>query len=67
MKRTGSGKTKGASSFVAVTLRELNPVLKEDAVIVVSRKYAEQLELDSKPMYPRNKNLEANSKQIDVE
>ena len=44
-------KTKGASSFVGVKLRELNRVLKEDAVIVVSQKYAEQLELDSNPMY----------------
>ena len=67
MKKTGSGKTKGATSFVAVKLRELNRVLKEDAVIVISRKYAEQLELDSKPMYTKNNNLETTSKQIDVE
>ena len=60
-------KTKGASSFVGVKLRELNRVLKEDAVIVVSRKYAEQLELDSNPMYCKSKNLKTNSKQIDVE
>ena len=60
-------KTKGASSFVGVKLRELNRVLKEDAVIVVSGKYAEQLELDSNPMYCKSKSLETNSKQIDVE
>ena len=48
-------------------MRELNRVLKEDAVIVVNRKYAEQLELDSNPMYCKSKNLETNSKQIDVE
>ena len=60
-------KTKGASSFVGVKLRELNRVLKEDAVIVVSRKYAEQLELDSNPMYCKSKNFETISKQIDVE
>ena len=60
-------KTKGASSFVGVKLRELNRVLKENAVIVVSRKYAEQLELDSNPMYCKSKILETTSKQIDVE
>jgi len=47
-------------------LRELNRVLKEDAVIVVSRKYAEQLELDSNPMYCKSKNLETTPKQINV-
>lgn len=66
MKRKGSGKTKGATSFVAVSLGELNRVLKEGAVVVVSRKYAEQLDLDSKPMYSNHKNLTAHSKQIDV-
>ena len=66
MKRKGSGKTKGATSFVQVTLGELNRVLKEGAVVVVSRKYAEQLELDSKPMYSNYKNLEAHSTQIDI-
>ena len=60
-------KTKETSSFVGVKLRELNRVLKEDAIIVVSRKYAEQLELDSNPMYCKSKNLETNSKQLDVE
>ena len=60
-------KTKGASSFVAVKLRELTRLLKEEAVVVVSRKYAEQLELDSKPMDCNGRNLKVNSKQIDVE
>ena len=41
------GKTKGAGSFVQVNLRELNRVLKEDAVIVVSRRFAEALVLDT--------------------
>ncbi len=48
-------------------MRELNRVVKEDAIIVVSRKYAEQLELDSNPMYYKSKYLETTSKQIDVE
>lgn len=61
------GKTKGASSFVAAKLRELTRLLKEEAVVVVSRKYAEQLELDSKPMDCNGRNLKVNSKQIGVE
>ena len=39
------GKTKGAGSFVQVNLRELNRVLKEDCIVMVGRKYAEQLNL----------------------
>ena len=39
------GKTKGAGSFLQVNLRELNRVLKEDAVVVGSRPYAETLNL----------------------
>ena len=41
------GKTKGAGSFVQVNLRELNRILKEDAIIVVSRRFAEALVLDT--------------------
>ena len=41
------GKTKGAGSFVQVNLRELNRVLKEDAIIVVSRRFSEALVLDT--------------------
>jgi len=41
------GKTKGAGSFVQVNLRELNRVLKEDAIVVVSRRFAEALVLDT--------------------
>ena len=40
------GKKKGATSFVKVTLRELNRVLKEDAVVIVSRRFAEALDLE---------------------
>lgn len=38
-------KTKGATSFVTVTLQELNGVLREEALVVISRKYAETLSL----------------------
>ena len=66
MKRKGSGKTKGATSFVQVTLGELNRVLKEGAVVVVSRRYAEQLGLEGKPMTGNAKNIADASKQIDL-
>ena len=67
MPRKGkSGRTKGAVSFLAINLRELNRVLKEDAVVVVSRRYAEQLQLDGTPMAASTKNIEAHAKQIDV-
>jgi len=41
------GKTKGAGRFVQVNLGEHNRVLTEDAVIVVSRRFAEALVLDT--------------------
>jgi hypothetical protein len=67
MPRKGkSGRTKGAVSFLAINLRELNRVLKDDAIVVVSRRYAEQLQLDGKPMSASTKNIEAHAKQIDV-
>ena len=40
------GKTKGAGSFLQVNLKELNRVLKEDAIVIVSRRYAETLNLE---------------------
>jgi len=40
------GKTKGATSFCKVNLRELNRVLKEDASVIISKRYAETLDLE---------------------
>ena len=45
IRKKGSGRTKGATSLIEVNLRELNRVLREDAVVMVGRKYAEQLRL----------------------
>ena len=44
-RKKGSGRTKGATSLIEVNLRELNRVLKEDAIVMIGRKYAEQLNL----------------------
>ena len=42
------GKTKGATSFVSVPLGTLNAVLRPEASVMVSRRYAETLGLESK-------------------
>ena len=41
------GKTKGATSFVSVPLGVLNSVLRPEATVMVSRRYAETLGLES--------------------
>ena len=38
-RKKGSGRTKGATSLIEVNLRELNRVLREDALVMVGRKY----------------------------
>ena len=46
-RKKGSGRTKGATSLIEGNLQELNRVLREDAVVMVGRKYAEQLQLET--------------------
>ncbi len=53
------GKTKGAGSFVQVNLRELNRVLKEDATVIVSRRFAETLSLHTDSFAATTTNIEA--------
>ena len=53
------GKTKGAGSFVQVNLRELNRVLKEVASVVVSRRFAEALVLDTENFVSSTPNQKA--------
>ena len=67
MRKKGSGRTKGATSFVKVSLGELNRVLKEDATVIVSRRYAEQLELAREAFSATTKNIEAHAETIEVE
>ena len=57
------GRKAGAAgcSFLGVTLGELNRVLKEGATVMVSRKYAEQLNLEGSPIL-----AEANNKHIET-
>tara|TARA_R110002020_G_C15685758_1_gene719317 strand:- start:22 stop:273 length:252 start_codon:yes stop_codon:yes gene_type:complete len=44
-KGRGRGKTKGATSFVTISLDTLNQVLRPTAPVMVSRKFAEALGL----------------------
>jgi len=53
------GKTKGAGSFLQVSLRELNRVLREDAVVVISRRYAETLNLKVEKFEATTNNIKA--------
>jgi hypothetical protein len=53
------GKTKGAGSFQQVNLRELNRVLKEDAIVIVSRRYAETLNLEVEKFEATTTNIKA--------
>jgi hypothetical protein len=53
------GKTKGAGSFAKVNLRELNRVLKEDATIIVSRRFAETLLLNTDNFAATTTNIES--------
>ena len=46
-RKKGSGRTKGATSLIEVNLRELNRVLREDALVMVGRKFAEALGLEA--------------------
>jgi hypothetical protein len=45
-KGRGRGKTKGATSFVTISLHALNQVLKPTASVMVSRKFVEALGLN---------------------
>ena len=53
------GKTKGAGSFVQVDIRELNRVLKEDATVIVSRRFAETLSLQTDNFAATTTNIES--------
>ena len=44
-RKKGSGRKKGAVSFVKIPLKELNALLRDTMDVVVSRRFAEQLGL----------------------
>ena len=58
------GKTKGATSYVMVTLEELNRILKPEAQVMVSRKFSEALHLTAKKITAEDKNYSYLNNQI---
>ena len=67
MNATGKrGKTKGATSYVMVTLEELNRILKPEAQVMVSRKFSEALHLTSKNITAEYKNYAYLNNQINL-
>lgn len=53
-KKKSLGRPKGGGSFVAVKLKHLTAVLKDEANVLVSRKYAEALILESENVMTEN-------------
>ena len=55
------GPKAGATQFIGVSLGELNRILKEDAIVLVSRKYSDMLNIEGKGVrhLSNNKHIEA--------
>ena len=66
VRKKGSGKTKGAGSFVVMPLAELTNVLKDTAQVIVSRRFAETLSLDGAAFKATTENIKALGTQIEV-
>jgi len=65
-RKVGSGRTKGAVSFVEIPLSILNDNLGPHAKVIVSRRYAENLGLQGKPFSATTKNIQAHSCKIEM-
>jgi hypothetical protein len=65
-RKKGSGRTKGAGSFVRVHLRELNRCLRDDASVIVNRRYAELIGLDNDSFKATTENIQTAAAQIEV-
>ena len=66
-RKKGSGRTKGAGSFVQVSLKELNRVLREDAIVIINRRYAEMIGLQNQKFVATTENIQNVSTQVDVQ
>ena len=66
-RKKGSGRTKGAGSFVQVTLRELNRVLREDAIVIINRRYAEMIGLENGKFVATTENIQNVATQVDIQ
>ena len=65
-RKVGSGRTKGATSFVTVTLSQLNEVLKPQATVVISRRFAENASITGRAFNATTKNIESHAVQIEI-
>ena len=65
-RKKGSGRTKGAGSFVRVSLRELNRVLREDAAVIINRRYAEMIGLQNESFVATTENIQNVATQVDI-
>ncbi len=65
--RKGSGRTKGATSCVKVSLRELNRILRDDASVIINRRYAELLSLNCQNFKSTTENIQSVANQIDIQ
>ena len=66
-RKKGSGRKKGAVSFVKIPLKELNNLLREDMQVVVSRRFAEDLGLGGTAVEGTPKNILQPKNPIEVE
>jgi len=65
-RKTGSGRKKGAVSFVKIPLKQLNGLLREDMQVVVSRRFAESLGLGGEMVKGTPKNVLAPTNPVEV-
>ena len=65
-RKVGSGRTKGATSFVTVTLQQLNDTLKPQATVIISRRFAENVGISGRAFSATTKNVEAHACQIEI-
>ena len=65
-RKTGSGRKKGAVSFVRIPLKQLNGLLRDDMNVIVSRRFAESLGLGGTLVEGTPKNVLAPKNPIEV-
>ena len=66
IRKSGSGRKKGAVSFVKIPLKELNALLRDSMDVIVSRRFAEQLGLGGIPVEGNPKNILPPKKPVEV-
>ena len=66
VRKKGSGRTKGATSFVTVTLNQLNDTLKPQATVIISRRFAENVGISGRPFSATTKNIVSHGCQIEM-